>query len=120
MKFLLDENLPRSAALQLKKLGIDAEHSSNVGLRGSSDKQIAEYSKRQKAILITKDLEFGSLIFYSKDAHQGVLVVRLPNYFRSDKIIEHLTTFLTQFKYSDLMSKVTVLELGRYRMRIIS
>ncbi len=119
MKFFLDENLPLSALDVIQKLGFKAEHVKTVGLQGSSDKIIAEYAKKQQAILITKDLEFGSLTLYPKNSHYGVIVIRLPHYFTARQIIDSIENFLTKVKPETLAHTITVLEVGRYRSRNI-
>ena len=69
MKFFLDENIPLSVTDSIKSLGFEVEHVRTSGLRGATDKQIAKYAQKQQAILVTKDLEFGSSILYPKDSH---------------------------------------------------
>lgn len=84
---------------------------------GSSDNKIAEYAKKQKAILVTKDLEFGSLLIYPESSHYGLLVLRLPNNFTAKKMNEILEEFLKSIKVEELVNSITVLEIGRYRIR---
>ena len=64
MKFLLDENLPLSLIEVFNEMNIECKHVKNIGLIGSTDKDIASYAKREKFILVTKDLEFGNFLFY--------------------------------------------------------
>ena len=47
MKFVLDENLPLSLTVVLRELGFEAEHVSEVGLRGCSDKEICVYASKK-------------------------------------------------------------------------
>ena len=101
----------------ITKLGFEVEHCKNSKLVGSSDKLIAEYCKKQKLILVTRDLEFGSLVIYPKDCHYGLLILRLPNSFTAKKINETLVEFLKNIKIEDLINSITVLEVGRYRIR---
>ena len=119
MKFFLDENMPLSTIDIFRKLNFEVEHCSSSELRGVSDKKIAEYAKKQKAILVTKDLEFGSLLIYPKNSHYGLLILRLPNSFTTKKIIEALEEFLKNIKIEELVNSITVLEVGRYRIRKI-
>lgn len=120
MRFFLDENLPLSLLFALHELGFQAEHVKTVALQGHSDVSIAEYAKRHKAVLITKDLEFGSPLLYSKSAHYGVMILRLPHYFNAGQITDAVVNFLKIIKIGVLVNAVTVLEVGRYRMRRIS
>ncbi len=117
MKFFIDENLPLSTISIIQKLGFEVEHCKNSNLRGASDEKIAKYAKEHKMILITKDLEFGSLIFYPKNSHYGLLVLRLPNYFNTIKIMAALEEFLKNIEIEKLINAITILEIGRYRIR---
>ena len=117
MKFFLDENIPISTREILTKLGFEVEHCKNSKLKGSSDKLIAEYCKKQKLVLVTRDLEFGSLLIYPKEYHYGLLVLRLPNSFTAKKINETMEEFLKNIKYEELINSITILEVGRYRVR---
>ena len=119
MKLFLDENIPRSAVKELKSIGFEVEHASDIGLAGAVDKDIAKYAKKQNAILITKDIEFGSLILYSKETHYGLVILRLPHYFKADDIIRILKDFLRSIEPSLLIGKIAILELGKYRIRDI-
>ncbi len=120
MKFFLDENMPSSVADIIKKLGFEVEHARICGLRGASDKQIAEHARKHQAILVTKDLEFGSSILYPKDSHYGLLVLRLPYKWTSEKVIKTLKEFLTKTDLQKLINSITILEIGRYRTRKIA
>ena len=117
MNLLLDENIPRSAVKELRALGIKVEHASEIGLKGAIDKEIAAYAKKQDAILITKDLEFGSLLVYPKGSHYGLIVLRVPHHLTAQHNIKILKNFLQDIKTQNLAGKIIVLELGRYRTR---
>lgn len=117
MKFFLDENLPLSIADLIRKLGFEVEHAIAVGLKGASDKQIAEFARKRKAILVTKDVEFSSSIIYPKGTHYGLLILRLPHQWITEKIAETLKEFLTKIEVKKLVDAVTILEVGRYRIR---
>lgn len=117
MKLFLDENIPRSIASELIALGFEAEHVVEVGLRGATDREIAIYAKKQKAILVTKDLEFGSLITYPPGTHYSLIVLRLSPNAGTAEISRTLKEFLTTIKIQNLPGKMYVLELGHYRVR---
>lgn len=117
MKFFLDENVPRSVLGLLQEYSFEVEHASETLLRGASDKDIANYARKNNAILITKDLEFGSSILYPKGSHYGVLILRLPYHFTADKIKNYLRSFLARTNPIDLVNTISILELGRYRRR---
>jgi len=115
--FFLDENIPKSLVETIKKLGFEAEHARDVGLGGCSDIKIAEYAKKRNAILITKDLEFGSLIIYSKNSHYGLIVIRLPHFYTSNQIVKIMNRFLSNINVEILINSIVILEIARYRIR---
>ena len=120
MKFFLDENISLLLVSELQKLGFEVEHAISVGLRGAKDEEIAQYAKKQKAILITKDIEFGSLILYPNGSHYGLIVLRFPCNFTTDFIFKHLKIFLTNVEEKNLIGKMVIVEIGKYRMRDIA
>lgn len=118
MKFFLDENLPWSLAKNITALGFQAEHVRMVGLRGAEDKEIAAYAKKHQAVLITKDKEFGSFLFYPPGSHYGLLLLRLPASFTSLKIKQAVVGFLQKVNPNELEHSIIVLEVGKYRRRV--
>ncbi len=61
-KFLLDENIPRSVYVSLKKSGYDVISISEE-YRGISDKEIIKISREDNRIIVTLDKDFGYLVF---------------------------------------------------------
>ncbi|MBI2452047.1 DUF5615 family PIN-like protein [Candidatus Pacearchaeota archaeon] len=117
MRFLLDENIPLSILNLLKNLGHSVKHIKNIFLYSKSDKEISEYAKNKKAILITRDLEFGSTILYPKNSHYGVIVLRLPYYFNAEQISKSLKEFISSVDNKDMTGNLVILELNRYRIK---
>ena len=117
MKILLDENLPLSLVDDLTKLGHKVDHICTVGLRGADDETIAKYAKKQKAILVTKDIELGSLLLYPSGSHYAVVIVRLPPFYNKHKLTTTITTFFKTMKEREIINAITILQVGRYRIR---
>ena len=117
MKFVLDENMPCSTKDYLETIGHEATHIKLTDLIGQSDKTIAKFSKENKAILITKDIEFGSIIIYTKKSHYGVLILRLPHYFTGAQITNSIKEFFNTIDINNLIGNRTILEIGKYRIR---
>lgn len=55
MKALLDMSVPPEVAVSLRRHGVDAEHASDVGLGGATDKEIQVWAADHKRALITTD-----------------------------------------------------------------
>lgn len=117
MDFFLDENLPLSLVDALGEQGFEVSHVRLAGMTGAEDEEIAEHAKDREAVLITKDLEFGSSILYPEGSHHGLLIVRLPHDFGADKLVENTENFIAKNNLSELEGRITVLELDRKRVR---
>lgn len=59
MKFTVDAQLPRRLVILLRRLGYEAQHTWGLddGNR-TPDETIAQLADREKAIVVTKDLDF--------------------------------------------------------------
>jgi len=64
IKFVIDEDMPRSTARALAERGFECLDIRDYGLRGKSDKEIFEFAQREKAILLTGDMGFGNIFFF--------------------------------------------------------
>ena len=117
MKFFLDENLPLSLSEVFTESGFETEHAKTSGLRGATDKEIAKYALKQKKILVTKDLEFGSLLLYPQGSHYGLIVIRVPFNFKTDQIKRVVKNFISKTHAADLINTITIVEVGKYRSR---
>ncbi|MFP3872547.1 MAG: DUF5615 family PIN-like protein [Candidatus Natronoplasma sp.] len=119
IRFFLDENMPKSSAEILKDLGFEVEHARTAGFRGKTDEEIAKYAKEQGAVLVTKDLDFGNMLWYPKGSHYGLLIIRLPHDYSAKQITSKLKEFISNIDVEELVDHITILELGRYRVREI-
>ncbi len=117
MKFLLDANIPRSSLEIFKALSIKATHVSDVGLQVATDQEVAAYAKKQKSIIVTRDLGFGTYAALSKNTVYGIVVLKLPFYFTAEGIKAVLRAFLITAKLETLPNSLVIVELGRYRIR---
>lgn len=78
MKILIDENMPRMTAAQLRKQGHDVADVRGTRDQGVLDPELWKIPQREKRLLITTDKGF---THYRHERHHGILVVRLrqPN-----------------------------------------
>jgi predicted nuclease of predicted toxin-antitoxin system len=116
MRFFLDANMPYSSKDVFKNFGL-VNHAGDIGLARATDREIIEYATERKAILVTKDLEFANVLIYPINSHSGVVVLKLPFYFTAKQINNALKEFLSPLDVKELENAVTIVELGRYRMR---
>lgn len=117
MRFFLDKNIPMSLLVLLKEKNYAVEHARITFPTETSDEKIATYANKNSAILVTKDLEFGSKLLYPKRSHYGLVIIRLPYYFNAKQITYSFEELLKSINPEQLKGSISILELGRYRIR---
>lgn len=75
-KFLIDENLSPHLAEYLRSLGYEAIAVREVGLKGKRDADLIKWIQKEKAILITCDLDFGEFFYWQTFGKFGVIILR--------------------------------------------
>ncbi len=117
MKFFLDANMPYSASGVFEKLDLEAMHARDVGLSQASDDEVMDYAVKNKSILVTKDLGFANITRFPVESHYGVVVLRLPYYFKAHQLVNVLRDFLSSVDVKLLVKSIAIIKLGRYRIR---
>ncbi len=118
MRFLIDEDLPRSVDNLLRQYGHEAIDIRDIGLRGASDADIAAYAQKQRLCILSGDIGFGDIRNYPPKEYFGIVVLRLPTKATSATILNLLKSFLVQTKIVDqLNGKLAVIEPSRVRIR---
>jgi predicted nuclease of predicted toxin-antitoxin system len=100
MRFLVDECTGPAVAKWLRGLRYDVLSIFDEA-RGLDDVEIIDLANKDDYILITCDKDFGELIFRERKPHKGVILLRLEDERRENKIIV-LERFLNS--YSDQIS----------------
>jgi len=71
--------MPRSTARVLRDAGYDAVDVRDIGLAGHPDDEVFAVAQSMRAVLITADREFASLLKFPLGSHSGVILTRTPN-----------------------------------------
>jgi len=114
MRFLVDADLPYSLIEIISEHGHEAISVRDT-LGSATDEEVFNYANRNKCIIITRDLGFAEDFLRKKGF--GLLLVRLPYYFTASKIKKVFNEFLKEIDVNELVNSITVLELGRYRIK---
>lgn len=117
LQILVDEDMPRPTAKLLRSLQIDAVDLRDIGLRGSTDAEVFAYAQEHKMILISRDREFGNTLKYPLGTHCGIIWVNLPYTFVRHQILDAVERFFVEVERDKLKNNLTILEIGRYRIR---
>lgn len=75
MKFLIDECVSRSIFNFLKD-SFDTKHVQDI-MPAASDDEVLHIALTESRIVITRDKDFGDMVFRDKKQHVGVILLRL-------------------------------------------
>ncbi len=114
MKFLIDADSPYSLIDIFKKHNYGAVHVRDL-FPSASDEEIFEYANKNQYIIVTRDLGFADIFIKNKGF--GLILMRLPYYFKTEKTNKIFSEFLDEIDVKSLVNCIIVLELGRYRRK---
>lgn len=118
MRFLIDEDLPRSMDNLLRQCGHEAIDVRDIGLRGATDTEIATYVQKHELCLLSGDMGFADIRNYPPGKYSGVVVLHLPAKATSSTILTLLQSLLVQTEIvNQLNGKLAIVERGRVRIR---
>lgn len=115
MKFLLDQDVYEITARFLTALGHDVTRAVEVGLSRASDEEILREAQSSGRLLVTRDRDFGNLVFV-RGLTCGVLYLRiLPTI--QNSIHHELVRILSSYSEEELSRAFVVVEPGGHRFR---
>ncbi len=115
MKFLLDQDVYAVTARFLSHAGYDIILAAEIGLSRASDEEILKISQEQNRILITRDRDYGNLVFV-KLLGSGVIYLRiLVN--NVNAVHQELLKVLQSYSEEELSKAFVVIESNGHRFR---
>ncbi|MBF0558681.1 MAG: DUF5615 family PIN-like protein [Nitrospirae bacterium] len=115
MKLLLDQDVYFSTARFLREAGHDVITAGEIGCSQSSDSHLLNLAKEQGRIFVTRDSDFGGLVFV-KGLGSGVIYLRiLPA--TLDSVHKELRKVLMSYSEEALKKAFVVVEHARHRFR---
>ncbi|MBX3049983.1 MAG: DUF5615 family PIN-like protein [Caldilineaceae bacterium] len=102
----------------LGSLGHDVVTAADKGMSQAVDREILQFAADHNRILITRDKDFGSLVFSRMFPHRGVILLRVTPQTLSD-IHTELKRFLSLQAEEDIQRSFVVIEKDRHRIRRI-
>lgn len=116
MRFLLDANIPYSAC-EVFDAQDDVRHVRDLGLATADDEAIFARAQRDRAVLVTRDLEFGNILLFPPARHAGIVVLKIPSSYHAADIKRVLRDFLSRVDRNELLHVTVIVEEGRHRIR---
>jgi predicted nuclease of predicted toxin-antitoxin system len=118
MRFLLDENIPPSLAVLLKKVGHEARHVVEIGYTSTPDFKISAFAAQSGEIILTHDTDFGTILALSGDNKPSVILFRLQAT-NNLTYINLLEKHLTAFEDNLLEGALVVIDEEKIRVRML-
>lgn len=117
MKFLLDQDVYAITARFLSGLGYDVVLAAQLGLSQAKDEELLSEAGERGWIFVTRDRDFGNLVFVKK-AGSGVIYLRmLPS--TQDVVHGELEKVLKKYTEEELAQAFVVVESKGHRIRRI-
>ena len=118
MKLLTDHDVYKVTVDLLKQGGHDVVTARELGLHEATDKEILEKAKTLGRLLITRDKDFGMLVFINKELCSGIIYLKIiPS--TIIEVHDELQKLLGKHIEEDLKTTFCVIEPHRYRIRHI-
>ncbi|HUT19805.1 MAG TPA: DUF5615 family PIN-like protein [Anaerolineae bacterium] len=115
MRFLLDQDVYAVTVRFLRDLGHAVVSVGSIGHAQAADSGLLQLAKEQGRVFVTRDRDFGHLVF-AEGLRTGVIYLRiLPS--TLDAVHGELARVLTRHTESELGKAFIVVEPGRHRFR---
>jgi predicted nuclease of predicted toxin-antitoxin system len=117
-KFLVDENISPLTVEFLRELGFDVIDLVELDNKGITNGELVKLANSKNRIIITLDLDFGEIHYFSSKKKFGVIVIRLKT-----PTIENINTVIGKFfeeidfQKVDLSKSLIILDEKKYRIR---
>lgn len=117
LRFLLNANISHETAQFLNYLGCDAKTATQFGLGSAEDSKIAEKAIKEKRILVTFDLDFGEIFYFTKEAELWIIILKLRNQ-TVESVNKHLKGLLDSKILEDKKLKNTLMIVSEGSIRV--
>ena len=115
MRFLTDQDVYAVTITFLRNLGHDVTTAAQLGLARAEDSELLSVARQQGRIFVTRDRDFGALVFLHGDG-PGVIYLRiLPSTISA--VHAEFVRVLTLYTEDELKASFVVIEPGRHRIR---
>jgi predicted nuclease of predicted toxin-antitoxin system len=118
MRFLADAGISPKTIEYLRAIGHDAVHVRDVGMQRADDRSIADRARAEERILLTFDLDFGSVLALGVSNSPSVVIFRLSDE-RAEAVNRSLDAVLAEQEASLQAGALVLVEDARYRVRLL-
>ena len=117
-QFLADQDVYFITIRFLREHGFDVITASELHMQQATDVALLQKAKELNRLLITRDKDYGALIFLRDDVKTGVILLRImPT--NIEEVHSRLLKLLKNHSFKELMRNFCVVEPARYRLRCL-
>lgn len=116
MRFLIDQDVYRVTSDQLNAWGHDVVLAKDIGKQRAPDRELLMHSKETGRLLVTRDKDYGSLVFLEEMYSSGVILLRMTPLSIED-VHKELHLLLQKYTEEELKHLFCVVEPHRFRIR---
>lgn len=115
MKFLADQDVYAATVEFLRGLGHEVATAAERGMSQSSDHELLRVAQTEGRVFVTRDRDFGGLVFV-QSLGAGVVYLRLlPTTLQA--VHDELSRVIGLYREDELRGSFVVVEPGRHRVR---
>ncbi len=115
MRFLIDQDVYAATVEFLRGVGHDVVTAGERGMSRSADTELLRVAREENRIFVTRDRDFGGLVFV-QELGVGVVYLRvLPTTLQA--VHAELGRVLGYYQEGELLGAFVVVEPGRHRIR---
>ena len=118
MHFLTDQDVFHSTITLLREWGNDVVTARELNMNRAKDEELLLKAKELNRIFVTRDKDFGALVFL-RDIYNGVILLRMTPA-TIEETHEELKHLLSEYTEEELNKYFSVVEPNRYRIRMIN
>jgi len=116
MRILTDQDVYKVTVDRLREWGHDVLTAKEIGLEKASDEVLLSKAREMRRLLMTRDKDFGALVFLRKELSTGVILLRVNPVTVEDVHLE-LCRLFHEHSGDELKHLFCVVEPHRYRIR---
>jgi|WetSurMetagenome_2_1015567.scaffolds.fasta_scaffold371837_1 predicted nuclease of predicted toxin-antitoxin system len=114
MKIVADESVDFGIIIRLRQNDIFVLSIAEDNL-GIKDEEVLDISVQNNSLLITEDKDFGELTYRLKHSHKGILLIRLTELPRNERI--ELVVELIEKHFDELLNNFSVIDKRGVRIK---
>jgi len=116
MRLLAYQDIWKLTVALLREWAHDVVTAIEIGMARAADEDLLKQAKADNRLLITRDKEYGSLVFLGNTASLGVILLRITPE-TMDDVHPEFSRLLSNYAEDELQGYFCTVESGRHRIR---